>query len=431
MFMVPASVPPSGPRLVAIDAVRGFALLGIIAMHMVEQYLGSPPPASRTAIAVPLVDSLALGFAALLLMGKFFAMFSLLFGLSFFIQMDRAAARGQSFEWRFTWRLAVLFAIGMVHHMVYRGDILSIYAALGLVLLLYYRASDRWLLVTAAAVLLGVPRLALALWSVATGAAPSLDVDDNAALEVYWETLKGASPVAIAWVNLTEGIVPKLDFQFGWFGRGYQTLGLFLLGLYIGRHRWHEQLESRRRTIKRATWWAAGVSLAALLCAVALIAAAYASGQLPDGQSPGTAGQPQPAPPLWLIVSGFAFYDIFNLAVMGTYLGGFLLLYLRARPQRVLRRLAPVGQTALTVYVAQSVIGGLIFYGYGLDLLGELGAAVGLALAVVIFAGQVIIANLWLQQFQFGPLEWLWRSATHMRVQPLVRRSAPPVPEPV
>ena len=79
---------------------------------------------------------MALGLVSLLFVGKFFAMFSLLFDVSFFIQMDRAATRGQAFEGRFTWRLAVLFAIGMAHHLVYRGDILASYAVMGLVLLL-------------------------------------------------------------------------------------------------------------------------------------------------------------------------------------------------------------------------------------------------------------------------------------------------------
>ena len=429
--MPDAALRPAGDRIVTIDAVRGFALLGIVAVHMVEQYLGSPPPASRAGVAMPAIDVAAFAVVALLFAGKFFAMFSLLFGLSFFIQMDRAAARGQAYEWRFVWRLAVLFAIGMAHHLVYRGDILAVYAALGLVLLLCYRVSDRWLLVAGAAVLLGAPRLLLAGWTAATGSEPSLTMEDDAALQGYWDTLKAGSPGAIAWLNLTEGIWPKLQFQFSWFGRGYQTLGLFLLGLYIGRHRWHEQLEARRGAIKRLMWWSIGTSVATLLLVGALLAIAYASGQLPQEPAAGAAPGPPQAPPLWLLVGGFTLYDIFNLAVMGALLGGFLLLYFRPAPQRLLSRLAPVGQTALTVYVAQSVIGGLIFYGYGLNLLGEIGAAAGLGLAVIIFASQMLAAHLWLRVFRFGPLEWLWRSATYMRLQPFVRRSPRAVAEAV
>jgi uncharacterized protein len=418
-------------RIVTLDAVRGFALLGIVAVHMVEQYLGSPPPASRANAPMSPVDGIAMAIAALLFMGKFFAMFSLLFGLSFFIQMERAAARGQGFEGRFTWRLAVLFAIGMAHHLVYRGDILAIYAVLGLVLLVYYRLSDRWLLASALAILLGAPRLLLGLWTLATGTGPSMSAGEDAAIQAYWNTLKAGSPLAIGWTNLAEGIWPKLNFQFGWFGRGYQTLGLFLLGLYIGRHRWHEALGSRRRDLKRLTWRAAALCAGVVLVAGASFAVAYAAGVMPQRSGPGASASPQQLPPLWLLVGGFTLYDLFNLGVMGTMLGGFLLLYSRPGPHRLLRWFAPVGRTALTTYVAQSVLGGFIFYGYGLNLLGVIGPAQGLALALVVFTGQVIASSLWLQYFRFGPLEWLWRSATYLELQPLVRRGRQEVREPL
>jgi uncharacterized protein len=424
-----AAARSTGERIVTIDAVRGFALLGIVAVHFVEQYLGSPPPASRANAAVSVVDGIAMGLVALLFMGKFFAMFSLLFGLSFFIQMNRAAARGQAFEWRFTWRLAILFVIGMAHHLVYRGDILATYAVLGLVLLVYYRLSDRTLLASALLILLGVPRLLLGIWAAVTGAGPSMSPGDDAALQAYWDTLKSGSPAAIAWLNLTDGVWPKLQFQFGWFGRGYQTLGLFLLGLYVGRHRWHEGLESRRSAIKRLTWGSLGLSGAALLATGLGFAAAYFAGALPSSGS-NAPGAPPPVYPLWLIIGGFTLYDLFNLGVMGAFAGGFLLLYFRPAPHTVLRWFAPVGQTALTAYVAQSVIGGLIFYGYGLNLLGEIGAAAGLGLGVLVFIGQMAVCNLWLRAFRFGPLEWLWRTGTYMRVQPLTRKPASARPEP-
>jgi uncharacterized protein len=422
-----ASGRSAGQRIVTLDAVRGFALLGIVAVHMVEQYLGSPPPASRAGAAVSIVDGIAMGVTALFFMGKFFAMFSLLFGLSFFIQMDRAASRGQAFEWRFTWRLAILFVIGMVHHLVYRGDILATYAVLGLVLLAYYRASDRVLLGSALAILLGVPRLFLWMWAAITGSAPSMSPGDDLQLQAYWDTIATGTPAAIAWINLTDGIWPKLQFQFGWFGRGYQTLGLFLLGLYIGRHRFHEDLESRRPVIRRLTWRSLALSGVALLGIGSQFGIAYLAGALPASGSPGA---PPPVYPLWFIVAGFTFYDLFNLGVMGAFAGGFLLLYYRPGPHRVLRWFAPVGQTALTTYVAQSVIGALIFYGYGLGALGEIGAAAGLGLAVLVFALQAVVANAWLRAFRFGPLEWFWRSGTYLRVQPLARKSAAALPEP-
>src|SRR5918994_5789506 len=128
--------PTAGERIVSIDAVRGFALLGIVVAHMVEQYMGSPPPPSRPQFGIvsPAIDGTAMAIVQLVVVGKFFTMFSLLFGLSFFIQMDRAGRREVPFAGRFAWRLIVLFAMGMAHHLFYRGDILSVYAMLGLLL---------------------------------------------------------------------------------------------------------------------------------------------------------------------------------------------------------------------------------------------------------------------------------------------------------
>ena len=374
---------PSGNRIVTIDAVRGFALLGIVAVHMVEQYLGSPPPASRANQDMWVVDAVALALVSLLFVGKFFAMFSLLFGVSFFIQMDRAAARGHAFVGRFTWRLAVLCAIGMAHHLVYRGDILASYAVMGLVLLVYYRVSDRWLLVTSVAVLVGAPRLMLAIWAATTGTGANLSVGDEATLQVVLghaqdrvgDDHRVAEPLRrdLAEAGVPVRLVRPRD----------QTLGLFLLGLYLGRHRWHEQIDARRPAIRRLTWWSIAASVGAVAVGAAMFGAAYALGLMPQASSPGGAGAPGAMPPLWLIVAGFTLYDVFNLGVMGVFLCGFLRLYWRPGPHRALRWFAPVGRTALTNYVAQSLAGAFIYYGYGLGLLGDIGAAAGLGLAAI------------------------------------------------
>jgi uncharacterized protein len=396
-----------GDRIVALDAVRGFALLGIVLVHMVEQYVASPPPPSAPDLGVfTVADQVARGLVIVLFAGKFFSVFSLLFGLSFFIQMERAARRGAAFGSRFVWRLTILFAIGMVHHLVYRGDILSIYAALGLVLLPLYRAPGGVLLGLAAALALGIHRVVLAAYAAAVGHPLSVVPVDDAAIETYFAVIRDGSPLAVAVLNLQEGLATKLHFQFGWFGRGWQTLSLFVLGLYIGRHRWHEALPELRRPIR---WMAAG-GLGVSVASLAVMGAAFAAGLVP--QSPDAAGA-------WHYIVGLTLYDLFNLGLAAAFLGGFVLLYLRLRAGGVLRHLAPVGQTALTSYVAQSLVGTAIYYGWGLGLLGRVPLAVALVLGLVIFAGQMIVSAAWLRSFRFGPLEWAWRSLTYGRVQPL------------
>jgi uncharacterized protein len=399
----------TGERIAAVDALRGFALFGIIVAHMVEQYLGSPPPPSRPSFGVfSTLDAVALGLDQLFFVGKFFTMFSLLFGVSFFIQMDRAARRGTAFAGRFAWRLAVLFAIGLVHHLFYRGDILTIYALLGLLLIPFYRASDRTLLLTALVLMLGTHRLILA------GAGPVFGVQmpimtlDNARLEEYFATIKSGWLPTLFWVNLRDGFASKLEFLFSWFGRGYQTMGLFLLGLYVARHGWHERTGELRRPIKQLTLAGLGLSVlsAAVLAALVIIGGAP---QSPNDIKP------------WHMVIGLTLFDFVNLGISMLLVGGFLLLYRSQRLHGALGRLAPVGQMALTTYVCQTMIGTFMLYGYGLNWIGEIGASRAMVLAMVVFGVQIAAATLWLRHFRYGPLEWVWRCATFARREPFRR----------
>jgi uncharacterized protein len=413
-----ASHRTNGGRIAAVDALRGFALLGILLVHMVEQYVGGPPPTADFGI-VSSWDPIVAGATELMIRGKFFMMFSLLFGLSFFIQMDRAAAREIGFRRRFAWRLTVLLVIGLVHHLFYRGDILSVYAVIGLLLLLFYRASDRTLLLTALLLFLGVPRLLLLAGSSLFGFDPLLVSFEDAASPAYYSTIRNGSLLAVFATNLLDGLQLKFAFQFGLFGRGYQTLALFLLGLYLGRSGWHTVLSGSRPRLRRV-----------LLCGLAVMVVAFGSGNLLMALVGGSSLGLNVSPSAWQMALGLQFYDISNLGMMAMLVAGFLLLFLRPAGERVLTALAPVGKTALTCYVCQTLAGTFLLYGWGTGYLGQIGASTAALLALAIFASQLVISALWLRVFRFGPLEWVWRSLTYWRLQPMrIRRDAPlPVP---
>src|SRR5688572_31131447 len=144
-------------RIEAIDVLRGFTLLGIILVHMVEQYYaGAWPEQYAQATTQTLADQITSGFVGIFISGKFFMIFSFLFGLSFFIQLSKSDSE-KNFLARFTWRLVILFIIGFIHHLHYRGDILSIYALLGLSMLVFYRLPDKYLLALALFLILDIP----------------------------------------------------------------------------------------------------------------------------------------------------------------------------------------------------------------------------------------------------------------------------------
>src|SRR5258706_8281880 len=181
-------------RIEIIDILRGFALLGIIMVHFTEQYYaGQPPEIHADMTAKNLADQIVLGLIGFFVQGKFFMIFSFLFGLSFFIQLDKSSG-SPSFLLRFAWRLTVLFAIGFVHHLHYRGDILTIYAILGLGLLLCYKLPDKALLVVALFLVFNIPSLGVRLYqAILHVEGNAIFSSDQKQLQLYFDTVKSGS----------------------------------------------------------------------------------------------------------------------------------------------------------------------------------------------------------------------------------------------
>ena len=398
------------PRIHVVDAVRGFALAGVALVHMVEMYLGAPmPEAQQAAMISRPIDKVVMGFDGALLIGKFYILFSLLFGLSFFIQMDRAHRRGIDFRGRFAWRLVILFGIGFLHHLFYRADILTTYAVLGLLLIPSYRLPSRWLLGLAAVLFLGAGRF---LSFAAFGPAPFTggELSQSAPwVTAYWDVLTQGSLWDVFSVNALGAYPPLLDFQYGVFGRGYITLGLFFLGLWLGRTRFFEGVLDQRRFVTRALWISSGASIAALLLGGLVLFLVW---PVTSVDSWGTAV---------LLTVG----DLFNLSFSGVWLFGFLALCQRGFGEKVVRAFAPYGRMALTNYVLLGVVGAFIYHGWGLGRLGVWRPADAAGAGLLLIALGLLASRLWLAHFHYGPLEWLWRSLTFMKGFPFRRRALP------
>src|SRR5882672_1120571 len=244
-------------RIEIIDILRGFALLGIIIVHFTEQYYAGQPPDSAVGFgAKNIADNIVQGFSGILVQGKFYMIFSFLFGLSFFIQLDKSSG-SPSFLLRFAWRLMVLFAIGFVHHLHYRGDILTIYAVLGFGLLLCYKLPDKALLIIALFLVFNIPSLGVRLYqAIFHVEGSSFFSSDQKQLQLYFDTLKSGSYLNILKANFHE-FKFKFDFQVA-SGRIYITLGLFLLGLYAGRksffEKWEDQIVWVKKICKISLW---------------------------------------------------------------------------------------------------------------------------------------------------------------------------------
>ena len=385
-------------RIDAVDAMRGFALAGIVFAHMIEQFIAAPRPVDGWLVESNVFDHMVSAFHGIFIMGKFFSIFAVLFGMSFAIMMGNAAARGHHFSGRFIWRLAILFAIGLIHSLIYRGDILTIYASIGFCLPFFYRLSNKVLWFIIILLFLGVGRY---LFYLVTGTSSLLSyelIPESPVVAAYVEALRTGSFLEIARENFFYGLTSKADFQLGVFGRAYLTLAYFLVGMWLVRSGIVNNLEANKHLIKKTLKWSIGLCVVFFFC----VGAAFAL--IPDLMEFKN----------WLSVFAFVFYDLFNTAFTVLLMTGFLLIYMR-RPTGWLGSLAPYGRMALSNYILQTLVGTFLLYGWGLGLVGQLHDWQTFLLSVVLIFLQIQLSKWWLSRYYFGPLEWLWRCATYFK----------------
>lgn len=388
-------------RYVILDTLRGFAILGICAANYPEFSLYTFQGKEITdAMPTADIDRVLRFILYFLVDGKFYTLFSLLFGIGFSIIISNAARKGVNGFRIFYRRMALLTLIGFLHLMfIWSGDILMLYALLGMCLPLLRNVSDRGLLRTAAFFLL----LPIAVDAVTQVLGVSLSApavreqwrycDRYGITEEnfgYW--LRDATSYGDMFKFLIQGAWVRVqEFVDG--NRYFKVFGLFVLGFYIGRNRMYADLAARKPLLRHVTT----IGLAAGLPLSLLYAWSCMNGH-PLGNAVHTAIYTVSVYPLGL-----------------AYMCGICLMYLRHKDLAVWCRLAYPGRMALTNYIGQSVIGALLFYGIGLSL----GASFGLVHTELVVAGvylfQMAFSRVWLRFFRFGPLEWIWRMLTYGR----------------
>lgn len=374
-------------RLEAVDIVRGFALMALFLVHMIESYelyWADPRPGA-------IADTVYLLF-----MGKSFSLLALCFGFSFFILMDRAARRGVDFTARFAWRLTVLFGIGFVHAMVYRGDIIQLLAAVGFLLLIAHRVQSNRVLVGVAALCFLSPLLLIQLAAAIAGAGWANQLPNHYSDPAMATYLSGGFAEYLR-ANLWTGQLPKWWFMIE-SGRLTQIFGLYLVGMVLGRIGFFARLGD----YARARWIALAIAAAAALSLYFLrddLAAAFAA------QNHGEAANR---------LFGTLLGSWFELS--GTACWALVLLALCQSPARaLLRPLAGVGRTTLTLYILQSLVFVPIFYGFGLGLHDDWDQGTRLLVGLGAIVAQLVLAHWWLRHFRYGPVEWVWRALTYLR----------------
>jgi uncharacterized protein len=274
---IPNTAGQAGTRLVIVDALRAVALLGIIVTHASTGFLVGPPPVPDF-MSFSALDRVIAKWVPILVEGKFFTIFSFLFGLSFAIQLERARRAGKPFAGRYAWRLLILMGIGFVHSLFFGGDILMIYALLGLLLLPVHKLRSRTLVITALILILNLPGLVLGtLFLAAPAQTPQQQQAqtkqfERSALQQFEIKTKG-TPRELVTLNLTESVKNRVFFQL-YTGRLWITYGLFLLGICAGRARLFEHSEASTKFFVRLMV-ASGVAAAAATVFVVLYPASF------------------------------------------------------------------------------------------------------------------------------------------------------------
>lgn len=397
----------SSERYAILDVLRGLALLGIALANFPEFSLYSFLPV-EAAGGMPTagIDRIVRYLQYIFIDGKFYTIFSLLFGIGFSIIITNAARKGANGFRIFYRRMFVLLLIGFLHLMfLWSGDILMLYALLGMLLPLFRNASNRALLVWAF-VLMAIP-VAVDFIVELSGIYPSASVvelqqfycnkygitDENFA---YW--LRDAEHYGGTFEFLIQGALVRIqEFIDG--NRYFKVMGLFLLGFCIGRNRLYTDLAGFMPQLKRIARYGFIIGLP--------LSFIYAWSAMN--------GRP------WGLGTHASLYFVSVFPLGFAYVAGLCLCYLRHPQWKGFHFFAMPGRMALTNYIGQSVFGMLLFYGIGFGF----GAGVGLVYVVLIAAGvwivQALFSSFWLHCCQFGPLEWIWRMLTYGKVFKLIK----------
>jgi uncharacterized protein len=401
-------------RIDALDVLRGFALLGILLMN-IEAMVG-PLNAALSGVdpALTGADRWADGLIYFFVQGKFYPLFSLLFGMGFAVMMQRAADAGRPFVRLYLRRVLALLAIGVAHALlVWSGDILTTYALVALLLLMFFRDTPQSRLPQWGITFMLLPIVLMLLSGLlveAAGLAPEgagelaamkleMDAEMAAVLEAQRQA-QGSGSYAESVAQRGEDLLMMMSYLVFW---GGQLLGLFLLGGWFVRSGAIAAPARHPALYSRLRWVSLPVGMVMMGASMWL------------------------SPTVEMGMLGLRDSAAMCLAMAGGVLMclGYLAWIVRGLESASLagglKALAPAGRMALTNYLVQSILCTLIFSGYGLGYFEQLPRAWQVPFVLGFYSLQVLASHWWLGRFKFGPMEWLWRAVTYLQWPPLRR----------
>jgi uncharacterized protein len=375
------------------DILRGVAIGGIILIHFIEQlnFYVFPEPSSPFWGAV---NRGVWDTVFFLLAGKMYAIFAMLFGLSFFIQHDNQAQKGVDFRPRFLWRMVLLFMFGLFDLLFYNGDILCVYAACGVLVIPLIRASDKVLKVIAFLLLLQPIELVYVIIGAIDPSASPLDLGSLDHFNAVAVAQEHGSIFDVAIAGLRHG----QQVNFLWAienGRLTQTIFFFLVGIMLGRRRLFYN-EGNNLALWKKVLRGAAVAFVILVPLYYIVPKQFDSACISNS--------------LNVMLNMWK-----NLSMMLMIVSGITLLYYQTDAKKWLIKIAPYGKMSLTNYLSQSIFGAMLFYNWGFGLYRYCGHTVALMMGAGFIVLQYLFCTWWLKNHRRGPFEELWARLTWIK----------------
>jgi len=397
-------------REIFMDALRGFAILGIFIanLNFLSHYHGSDDISSPWLL--PGSDDVMSFFHHWFIEGKFYSIFSLLFGWGIALQIKRGMDNGVDALPIVKRRLRIMLLLGAIHLLIWIGDIVFFYALLGFLLLPFRKFSNKTLLITAVVLILS-PIVLYALKMIF----PALNYPAellNHTGDQLGQKLIGVNSQATynnfiqnaTWFDILKDNICGFFYRYGYLffvSRIPKVLGMFLIGYVIGRSDFYKNLVQNKRTVYKV------IALGLLIGLPANFGLAYYMSNF-EGDY------------FSLKINGWYETIAYALGVAPLALAytGLLMLGFQTKiGHKLLMVISPVGKMAFSNYITHSLIGNFVFLSAGLGYMGQVGPIYLTLFAILVFGLQIVFSTIWLKYFHYGPVEWVWRSLTYKKRQ--------------
>ena len=378
-------------RIVVVDILRGLALLLIILIHFVEHFDFFKLPQTNFLFSKEF-DQVVRETTFSLISGKAYSIFAILFGLSFFIQMDNKAQKGIDYRLQFLWRMTVLLLLGFLYSLIYRGDILHIYALLSIPVIFLYKVRTKHLWIITGLLVIQIPMIYNFVQTVID---PNYEYINP--IKAYWREGKVAystgSLIEVIQYNIWKGRMSVWSWSIS-NGRVLQLVALFIVGLILGRKRVFENIDKYRK----------GLTVTLTVSIVTIIVLTMINNEFKSIELIKLQKQ---------LINTFL-TSIINLAATSGIISLIILFYIKYKGLHIFKLLAAYGKMSLTNYIFMGLFGAVFFYNFGFGMYRYLGATWSILLGGLVFFIQAIISKYWNEKYYFGPIEWFWRCCTNL-----------------